>query len=154
MALRWSAIVEVASHPPVSQIKPSLSTATQADAIRVSLLGKWAAHFAVPATKHPCDPAADLVGTLQGLDLTEFSIRHRESACMHDRFLFLCPSRIASHYDNAQKNRKMGHLRVCAGSAVGHLASISGRSAFDDAELTFLAYTSQDFDRLYKQKPP
>jgi len=77
MALRWLAIVEVASHPPVSQIKPSLSTATQADAIRVSLLGKWAAHFAVPATKHSCDPVADLVGGLQGFDLTEFSIRHR-----------------------------------------------------------------------------
>ena len=28
MAWRWPAIVEVASHPPVSQIKPSLSTAT------------------------------------------------------------------------------------------------------------------------------
>ncbi len=77
MAWRWPAIVEVASHPPVSQIKPSLSTATQADAIRVSLLGKWAAHFAVPATKHSSYPAADLVGGLQGFDLTEFSIRHR-----------------------------------------------------------------------------
>ena len=77
MALRWLAIIEGASHPPVSQIKPSLSTATQADAIRVSLLGKWAAHFAVPATKHSSDPVADLVGSLQGFDLTEFFVRHR-----------------------------------------------------------------------------
>jgi hypothetical protein len=38
---------------------------------------------------------------------------------MHDRFLVLYSSLIAPHYDNAQKNRKLGHLEnqaFCVGA--------------------------------------